>query len=108
LFSEQQKRFSVGYADEKSLEPCESRCILKPALAPPSAVGGQNVFIPSESRSLPCQGRGHKKACGNQRDSETCQKNYHTDLLKTNVFRFSKRKNENELQIFQRSFLLGV
>ena len=33
-------------------EPCESRCTLKPALAPPSAVGGQNVFIPSESRSL--------------------------------------------------------
>ena len=56
--------------------------------------------------SLPRE-RTQKKP-GGRKSCETCQKNYHTDLLKTNVFRFSKRKNENELQIFQRSFLLGV
>ena len=32
------------------LEPCDSRCILKPALAPPSAVGGQNVPKPGNSQ----------------------------------------------------------
>ena len=45
------KRFlNASFACRMLHQPCDSHCTLKPALASPSAVGGQNVPDPCESR----------------------------------------------------------
>ena len=50
LFPEQQKRYEAGFACKRNFKPSWFKKALKKALASPSAVGGQIVPEPCESR----------------------------------------------------------